>query len=200
MQVHWDYTVDIWIDGGSFCSSCTNKPWDGNQGFRGSAGERASEPSSCQLLSASDRNTLCDRCCPAVTQLEPHTILPFEWRAEPANTSSTGGGATAALTPSPREQPAMLTHQCVRERAPHASARREPSFMPVTCAWNTSASDASHSQNNNMIDDASFEFKRLLIFRNTDLTLSDENKICIKHYIHKCDLLKILYEIISGVC
>lgn len=42
MLAHLAYTVDIWIYGGSFCSSCTNKPWDGNQGLIGSVGERAS--------------------------------------------------------------------------------------------------------------------------------------------------------------
>lgn len=72
--------------------------------------ERESESSSCQLISVSERNTLCDRCCPAVTQPEPYTILPFDWRLEPANTSSTGGGATAAITPSQRGQPSTLMH------------------------------------------------------------------------------------------
>ncbi len=111
--------------------------------------ERESESSSCQVISVSERNTLCDRCCPAVTQPEPYTILPFDWRPEPANTSSTGGGATAAITPSQRGQPAMLMHYmtCLH-------TLQEPAFM--TCTGNKSASHTSQSENNNMIRDFIF--------------------------------------------
>lgn len=43
---------------------------------------------SCQFVFVSDRNTLCDRCYPAVMQAEPHTSLRrltnFQSRPAPA--------------------------------------------------------------------------------------------------------------------
>jgi len=128
--------------------------WDGNQDLRGSARER--ERASLRAVSSylPQTGTLCDRCCPAVTQLEPHTILQFDWRPEPANTSSSGGRSHNKPHPVTAGA-ASHVNASVHEREYTTCLRPPWAILHAYNTWNTS----SQSENNNMRDFVIFSLK-----------------------------------------